>query len=214
MFETPTRNRFLHSINTLLCASALTMGIGLSQPAQASEPFLGEIVMFAGNFAPRGWAFCDGQLLAINSNQALFSILGTTYGGDGRTTFALPDLRGRTAIGPRQGPGLSNYQLGQRGGLETVTLSAAQMPSHTHATTATLQATSTRGNSAVPTGNILASKPRTDIYSDAAPDVSMDSAAVTLQNAATGGSQAHENRMPYLAINHIIALFGIFPSRN
>ena len=101
------------------------------------DPMLASIMIFAGNFAPRGWAFCDGQLLAISANSALFSLLGTTYGGDGRTTFGLPDLRGRAAIGPRHGPGLSNYALGQRGGVETVTLNITQIPSHTHLATVT-----------------------------------------------------------------------------
>jgi len=207
-------NRSVKSISALLSASVLTMGLGLCQTAQASEPFLAEIVMFGGNFAPRNWAFCDGQLLPISQNTALFSLLGTIYGGDGRTTFALPDLRGRTAIGPRTGPGLSSYREGQRGGLETVTLNQTQMPSHTHAATATVHATSTAGNSAVPTDNLMAVKSRTNIYSDAAPDVMMNTAAVTVSNVNTGGNLSHENRMPFLAINHIIAIQGTFPSRN
>jgi microcystin-dependent protein len=206
------------SISTILSASALVMGMGVSAPVQASDPFLAEIVMFGGNFAPRGWAYCDGQLLAISSNQALFSLLGTTYGGDGRTTFGLPDMRGRTAIGPRTGPGLSSYTLGQRGGAETVTLTQQQMPSHNHtaSTTATLHATDATGRTFVPTGAVLASKRRTNIYRDAAPDVDMHADSITATTTVNnnGGSQAHENRMPYLAINHIIALVGTFPSRN
>jgi len=214
MLKHAFKNRSLKSIGALLSASALAMGMGFSQSAQASEPFIAEIKMFGGNFAPRGYAYCDGQLLAIAQNAALFSLLGTTYGGDGRTTFGLPDLRGRTAIGPRQGPGLSNYSLGSRGGVEQVTLSSAHMPAHTHAATATVHATSTAGTSAVPTDNIMASKSRTNIYSDAAPDVTMNAAAVTVSNASAGSGLAHENRMPYIAINHIIALIGVYPSRN
>ena len=202
------------SISAILGASALVMGMGFSQPVLASEPFLAEIIMFGGNFAPRGWAYCDGQILSIATNSALFSILGTTYGGDGRTTFGLPDLRGRTAIGPRRGPGLSDYRLGQRGGVESVVLSSGQMPSHTHIATATAHAISTRGNDSDPTGNIMAEKSRTNIYSNAAPDVTMNAASVTVSNANAGSGQGHENRMPYLAINHIIAIVGTFPSRN
>ena len=178
------------------------------------EPFIAEIRIFANNFAPRNWAFCNGQLLPISQHTALFSLIGVIYGGDGRTTFALPDLRGRTAIGPRNGPGLSPYQLGQKGGAERVTLTVNQIPSHSHSATATLHGTGTRGNSAVPNGNIMASKPRTNVYSDAAPDVTMSPAAVSIANANTGGSQSHENRMPFIAINHIIAIQGVFPSRN
>jgi microcystin-dependent protein len=173
-----------------------------------SEPFIGEIVMFGGNFAPRSWAFCDGQLLSIAQNTALFSSLGTTYGGDGRTTFGLPDLRGRVPIGPRNGPGLSSYALGQRGGAETVTLTANQMPSHNHAAAAAGPA----GNSNDAIGNIWADDAGVSsaTYSSAA-------AAGTMRGDAignAGGNQAHENRQPYLAVNFIICLQGIFPSRN
>src|SRR6185295_12464655 len=117
-----------------------------------SEPFIGMIVMFAGNFAPRNWAFCNGQLLSIAQNTALFSILGTTYGGDGRTTFALPDLRGRVPIHPGQGPGTSNYSLGQQGGVENVTVTQNQLPAHSHGVNAVAQG----GNQASPVGNLPA----------------------------------------------------------
>jgi len=193
-------------IRTVLSASVLAACMGLSPSATASEPFIAQITMFGGNFAPRGWAYCDGQLLPINQYQALFSLLGTTYGGDGRTTFALPDLRGRVAIHPGRGPGLTVRTLGQKGGAETHTLTAAQMPAHTHG----LQASDTRGNSSDPTNHVNAVKSRTNIYSDAAPNVSMSTQAV----ANTGGGQAHNNMQPFLGINHIIALQGIFPSRN
>lgn len=210
MPKTPFKIKPVKSINMFLTATALSMGLGLGQPAFASEPFIAEIKMFGGNFAPRGYALCDGQLLPISQNAALFSILGTTYGGDGRTTFGLPDLRGRTAVHPGSGPGLSQIRLGQKGGAETHTLTVAQMPAHNHA--ATLHATSTRGLSPVPTGKILATKPRTNIYSHVAPDVAMSTGAVT--TADTGGSQSFSIRDPYLAINHIIALVGLFPSRS
>ena len=171
------------------------------------DPFIAEIKMFAGNFAPRGWAFCQGQLLPINQNQALFSLLGTIYGGDGRTTFALPDLRGRTAIGPGNGPGLSTYREGQNGGVEYVTLTANQMPSHNHR----INAVTTVGNSTTPTNHLLAdSAAFDDEFSNATANTMMSSTMVT----NTGGNQSHENRQPFLAIYYIIALQGVFPSRS
>ena len=213
------------SAGILASTVALSAGLGWSQPANASEPFLAEIKMFGGNFAPRGYAFCDGQLLAISSNTAVFSLLGTTFGGDGRTTFALPDLRGRTAVHPGTGPGLSNIRLGQRGGAENVTLSISNMPSHTHTATttvdsitATLNGTNSAGDSSTPGGNSLASKNRTDIYSTNAPDVSMHAGSITATGTAsttvnnTGSGSAFSIRAPYLGINHIIALPGLFPS--
>lgn len=171
------------------------------------EPFIAQIVMFGGNFAPRGWAFCDGQLLSINQNQALFSILGTTYGGDGRTTFALPDLRGRVAMHRGNGPGLSSYSLGQRGGAETVRLTQHEMPSHTHA----VHGTTATADSRDPNGKLLAKEATgsTAIYGSGAP-VNMDNNAL----ANTGANVAHENRPPFICVNFIIALVGTFPSRN
>lgn len=181
------------------------------------EPFIGEIVIFGGNFAPRGWAFCDGQLLAISQNTALFSILGTTYGGDGRTTFALPDLRSRAPIGPRNGPGLSDYKLGQRGGVETVTLNITQIPSHTHVASGTTKASFTPpfggGTQTNPNGaNFSGSGSK--LYSTSANNVTMAANNVDVRIGNTGGSLSHENRQPFLAINYIIALVGVFPSRN
>lgn len=179
-----------------------------------SEPFIGEIMMVGFNFAPRGWAFCDGQLLPISQNTALFSLLGTIYGGDGRTTFALPDLRGRVPIHSGGGPGLSPYRQGQKGGVETVTLSAAQMPSHTHAAAGTAKAVSGSGNNTSPSGNNWAALARENAYSSAAADGTMaaDNVTVTVDN--TGGSQTHENRQPYLSVSFCIALVGIYPSRS
>lgn len=171
------------------------------------DPLLGEIKLFAGDFAPRGWLFCDGQLLSIASNSALFSILGTFYGGDGRTTFALPDLRGRVAIGPRNSPGLSSYRLGQKGGEEQVTLNLSQIPSHKH----DLRATNNLGNSNTPYTNILANTGDFDSeYSTSSPNTVMSADAIS----STGGGLSHENRQPYLSINYIIAVAGIYPSRS
>ena len=166
-----------------------------------SEPFLGQITMFAGNFAPRSWAFCDGQLLAISSNSALFSILGTTYGGDGRTTFGLPDLRGRAPMHPGNGPGLSSRRLGEKSGSETNTLTVNQLPSHGHNLASTAEADSTS-----PVGNLLAASDDRNYVSDAG------SAMGAAGN--TGGGQAVNNMQPYQTVNFIIALQGIYPSRN
>jgi microcystin-dependent protein len=172
------------------------------------EPvFMAEIIIFAGNFAPRGWAFCQGQILPISSNTALFSILGTTYGGDGRTTFGLPDLRSRVAIQQGQGPGLSHHNLGAKGGVEHVTLQPNQIPSHNH----TINAVIAAGNQNSPTNHLLADTSAFDKeYSDANPDTTMKSSMV----GNTGGSQSHTNIQPYLAINYIIALEGPYPSRS
>lgn len=171
-----------------------------------SEPFVGEIRMFAGNFAPRGWAFCDGQMLAINQNQALFSLLGTIYGGDGHTTFGLPDLRGRIPIHAGTGPGLSPRQIGVTSGEEETTLNINELPHHAHSAIGTTNL-STSGD---PTGRFLAQVKSNKFYDEANPTVYM--AADTLR--ATGGSLAHNNMMPYLCINFIVALNGIYPSRN
>ncbi len=176
----------------------------------AQEGFIGEIRMFAGNFAPRGWALCDGQLLAISSNAALFSILGTTYGGDGRTTFGLPDLRGRVSMHPGNGPGLSSVRLGQRGGVETVTLTNNQMPSHTHSVR--VNADSTVATTDMPENGLLArNAASTPIYGDTVNTV-LHNNFVTI--GSTGGSQAHTNIQPFTAVNYIICLQGVFPSRN
>ncbi len=170
-----------------------------------SEPFVGEIRMFAGNFAPRGWAFCDGQLLAISQNDALFSLLGTIYGGDGRTTFGLPDLRGRVPIHQGSGAGLPNYRLGAKNGTENETLSVNQMASHSHPLKASGDAA---GDTAV-LGNVPATTTGTAIYSTATSDATMGPVIT-----ATGGSQSHTNVMPFLCIHFIIALVGIYPSRS
>jgi microcystin-dependent protein len=169
-----------------------------------AEPFVGEIKMFAGNFAPRDYALCDGQLVAISQNTALFALLGTTYGGDGQTTFALPDLRGRVPIHQGTGPGLSPRTIGQNGGSETHTLTANEVP-HTHA----LSVSASAAGSTNPAGNALATSTSSSIYGDA---VGPTMRADTL--ASAGGNQPHSNVMPFQCINFIVALFGIFPSRN
>lgn len=166
-----------------------------------SNPFLGSIILFGGNFAPRGWAFCNGQLLAISQNTALFSLLGTTYGGNGQTTFALPDLRSRVPVHQGQGPGLSQYDLGQVGGVEAVTLIATEMPPHAHSQPATnAEQTTNRPNAALPArGGVYASE--------------SDGSALHA-TSTVGGGQPHTNVQPYLTLNYIIALEGIYPSRN
>ena len=178
-----------------------------SESANAQEPFIGEIRMFAGNFAPRGWAKCEGQLLAISSNTALFSILGTRYGGDGRTTLALPDLRGRVAIGSGTGPGLTPRSLSQRSGSETNMLTVANLPAHNHS----INAVTADGNTSVPGGNLPAGTKLLDKeYSDATATTTMNATMVS----STGGGQAVNNMQPFLTVTYIIALQGIYPSRN
>ena len=169
-----------------------------------SEPFLAEVKMVGFNFAPRGWAFCDGQILPINQNQSLYSLLGTTYGGDGRTTFALPDLRGRTPV--HVGSGINQ---GQKGGEEGHTLTTAEMPQHTHSSSANT-ATGNQGSDISPTNNVLASQARRELPIYAQPTNLTHLSPV----ANTGGGQPHENMQPFLAVNFCIALQGLFPSRN
>jgi len=171
-----------------------------------SEPFVGEIRMFAGNFAPRGWAFCDGQLLAVSQNDALFSLLGTIYGGDGRTTFGLPDLRGRVPIHAGQGPGLSNRRIGAKAGSEKETITVNQLPSHTH----DFNATTNSASSGIATNNTLASSLTSYLIAPRSADTTMATQSIS----GTGGSRSHTNLMPYLCVHFIIALFGIYPSRH
>ena len=172
-----------------------------------SEPFVGEIRMFAGNFAPRGWAFCDGQLLAVSQNDALFSLLGTMYGGDGRTTFGLPEMRGRLPIHYGSGPGLTQRRLGQKGGAEEVTLTTGELPSHNHGP---VGATNDLGSERAAVGNVPALLTAEDLYGPGGDPVNMASQAVS----SVGGSRSHDNMQPFLCINFIIALFGIYPSRH
>ncbi|WP_237276231.1 phage tail protein [Tenacibaculum ovolyticum] len=197
------------------------------------DPFLGQIVLFGGNFAPRGWALCEGQLLPISQYSALFSILGTIYGGDGRTTFALPDLRGRAAISSGRGPGLSDRRLGSRSGQEVHTLTTLEMPSHNHLTTNTsatdqhIQLSTTKAVNDTPqTGDVPAAAQfgaglgATPVKAFGPPTAGnvvngqtlSGNAGLTILN--NGGSQAHNIMQPYLTTNYIIALQGVFPSRN
>lgn len=174
------------------------------------DPLIGQIVMFGGNFAPRNWATCDGQLLLISQNSALFSILGTVYGGDGRTTFGLPDLRGRLPIHEGSGPGLTPRALGSPGGAEKVGLTEAHLPSHNHP----LQGSTDQATEADPAasgGNKVPAQAELNIYTDSAPDTAMAANAI---GASVGGGQEHLNLMPFQVVNFIIALVGTFPSRN
>jgi microcystin-dependent protein len=168
-----------------------------------SQPFLGQIILVPYNFAPQGWAFCNGQMLSIAQNTALFSLLGTTFGGDGQTTFALPDLRGRVPLSSGQGPGLQNYNLGQVGGEETVTLTGNQVGAHSHL----VNASSNHFNSKEPGNNFLAEGGR---FQSATDGSTMNPGII----ANGGGSQPHDNMQPYLGLNYCIALQGIFPSRS
>lgn len=177
-----------------------------------AEPFLAEIRIVAFNFPPRGNAFCDGQILPINQNQSLFSLLGTTYGGDGRTTFGLPELRGRVPIHTGTAPGGSNHVLGQKGGEENVTLNGGQLPSHTH----DFEVVTTDATDQFPLhpsqnmGGSRLAKATTNMYGTGGTQQALNPASVT----AVGGGQPHTNMQPFLAVNFCIALQGLFPSRN
>jgi len=167
-----------------------------------SSPFIGEIRMFAGNFAPAGWAFCNGALQAIDQNDALFNLIGTTYGGDGQTTFALPDLQSRVPV--HVGP---SFALAQTGGAEEVTLTTSQIPAHSHVP----QCQSGNGNQG-PGNGVWATDPTANenIYQTTAPNTPMNAGAI----GSTGGSQPHDNMIPFLCINFILSLFGVFPSQS
>ena len=167
-------------------------------------PYIGEIRLFGGNFAPAGWAFCQGAILPISENETLFQLIGTTYGGDGESTFALPDLQGRVPVHQGQGPGLSGYTIGENAGVEQVTLTNQQIPIHTHL----MLASTAGGTSANPQGNLLGSPPAVTLFLKEKPTLPLAATMV----APAGGSQPHENRMPFLTINYIISLFGTFPS--
>ena len=171
-----------------------------------AQPYVGEIRIFAGNFAPVGWMFCDGQLLAISENETLFQLIGTTYGGDGESTFALPNLQSRIPLHFGTGPEGTSFQLAEQGGTETVTLTTQQIPTHTHAQ----QCSSGAGQVAADPVNAVASKTDLSQYSSAGATVAMGNPA--LASDPSGGSQPHENCQPFLCVNYIISLFGIFPS--
>lgn len=169
-----------------------------------AQPYVGEIRMFAGNFAPNGWMFCDGQLLPISENETLFQLIGTTYGGDGESTFALPDLRSRVPIHQGTGPGGSTYIIGEMAGVEQVTLTTQQIPAHSHP----LLVSTAVANNSNPAGSVPGESPSVTLYLEETPTTLMNASAIT----ATGGSQPHNNVQPYQCINYIISLFGIFPS--
>jgi microcystin-dependent protein len=166
-----------------------------------AQPYVGEIRMFAGNFAPAGWMFCEGQLLPISENETLFNLIGTTYGGDGQSTFGLPDLRGRIPVHMST----NNYVLAETGGVEQVTLTANQIPGHRHA----LMASTNNATNTNAAGNALATTPNYTPYISAAANSAMNAGAIT----TVGGSQPHSNFQPYLCLDFIISLFGIFPSQ-
>ena len=170
-----------------------------------STPFIGEIRLFGGNFAPAGWAFCSGQLMPISENDVPFTLIGTTYGGDGQTTFALPNLQGRLPVHMGTGPGLSPRTIGESGGVETVTLTTQQIPNHNHVP----QAFSTGGNQTTPQNGVWAGSADSR-YSTSAPSLAMNNTLV----GGAGGSQPHENMMPYLAISFIISLYGVYPTQS
>jgi len=167
-----------------------------------SQPFIGEIRMFGGSFAPAGWAFCDGQLLPISENEALFTLIGTTYGGDGQTNFALPNLQSRVPIHMGTGSGLSSYVIGEMGGVEQVTLTIQQIPNHTHAPLA-----SNTGGSDAPLNSYWADSALGKPYGAAPPALQMNPGTIT----PTGGSQPHDNMLPYLCVTYIISLYGVLP---
>jgi len=171
------------------------------------QPYIGEIRMFGGNFAPAGWALCQGQLVPISQNDALFTLIGTTYGGDGQETFALPDLQGRVPVHAGQGPGISQtYQLGEKVGVESVTLTIQQIPIHTHP----YLASTAVANSNSPSNQVIAQSTQRAVYFEANTTTNLAPSAV----GPIGGSQPHENLMPYLCITFIISLFGVFPQQS
>ncbi len=174
----------------------------------STEPFVAEIMIFTGNFAPKGWAFCNGQLISIAQNTALFALLGTTYGGNGQTTFALPNLQDRAPLHAGQGPGLSSRDLGEVSGVAEVTLLPSELPAHTHA----LLGVNGPGNATTPAGNVFAADAAESItpFAPGPANATMGATAVS----SVGGGQPHNNLPPYLALNYIIALQGVFPPRN
>ena len=192
----------------LLAALGLTAALHTAPASAQAEPLFGQIMCGAWNFAPRGWAMANGQILPIAQNTALFSLLGTQYGGNGTTNFALPDLRGRAMTHFGQGPGLSVYEVGQTGGTETNTLLASQLPAHAHSYAP--PASNNDANSVSPAGKVPAAKARTTLYTDPT-NLVAEAAGLT---SSTGGGQAINNLQPYLTLNCVIALQGIFPSRN
>lgn len=211
--DSKSRRGFLGDFAKLIGGTAILASVAnlfssnkVNAEATAVEPYLGQIMLVPYNFAPRDWAFCHGQLLPINGNEALFSLLGTNYGGDGRTTFGLPDLRSRVPIGEGQAPGLPNYNLGTRGGEPTVTLTTNQLPAHNHSLNVNLAG----GNNDSPGENYMAHNSEgIKHYSNSAGSLANDGSI-----ANTGSNLAHNNMQPYIALNYVIATVGVFPPRN
>lgn len=171
-----------------------------------SQPYVGEIRMFGGSFAPAGWAFCNGALMPISENETLFNLIGTTYGGDGQSTFALPDLQGRAPVHAGQGPGISqNYTLGEKAGVESVTLNTQQIPIHNHA----FLASADGADQITGSNGVVSFPPSLAMYFASVPDSALNPASVS----QSGGSQPHDNMQPYLCVSFIISLFGVFPSQ-
>lgn len=211
--ETSVESTEPEASGTTTSTNVSTAGTGSTDPGNSTsttstssdmEPFIGEIRMFAGNFAPRGWALCNGQILNVSDNQALFSLIGIAYGGDGRTTFALPDLRGRSPMHAGTGPGLSDRLIGHSGGYETVTLNNSQLPEHTHR----VKSSNQPANNISPIGKVPAQGQ--EIYADPQANDYMHTDMLN----STGGNQPHPNMHPFLVVNFIIALEGIFPPRS
>jgi microcystin-dependent protein len=207
MLSVLDRRRF---IGRLAAGLAATAWLGRPKAARADTtgigPFIGEIMLISCNFPPKGWAFCNGQLLPINQNQALFSLLGTNYGGDGRVTFALPDLRDRVPLHFGQGPGLTLRSVGERQGEAAHTLTLAEAPAHAHG----VRASSALGTSVSPTGMVPAKNPAQYPQYAAGPDLVMSTSAI----GGVGGSQAHPNVQPCLGLYYCIALVGVYPSQS
>jgi microcystin-dependent protein len=198
------RRRFLGRALAALATGAWLGRGERAAEAQTDQPYVGEIKMFAGTFAPAGWMFCEGQLLSISENETLFNLIGTTYGGDGQSTFALPDLRGRAPVHQGQGSGLSNWVIGQAQGVENVTLIVNQIPAHSHAA----GASTANGDSDSPAGRVPARSAAGAPQYGTTMDASLAPGAVI----AAGGSSPHNNMQPYLCINFIISLYGVYPS--
>lgn len=212
------RNRNLGAC--VLGGMVLSASLHLPKVHASANPYIGDIMLFAGNFCPRGWANADGQLLAVNSNEALFSLYGTTYGGDGRTTFALPDLRNRVPVGSGQGPGLTTRNLGQKGGSYSITLTANNLAGHSHAatTTSNIMSSDLPGTTSDPVGTVMANDGGDDVYiTSETPDATMATSAITSQTTiepSLGNSSITvDAQQPYTTIRYCVALLGIFPSR-
>lgn len=191
----------------LLVGLSVMSSLGLPTSAWAQQPYIGEVICGGWNFCPNGWGECNGQLINITDNETLFNLIGTTYGGDGQSTFALPNIQGRTMVGQGTGPGLATKTLGEVGGVESVTLTTQQIPAHTHPMAANTGAE----KSASPAGKIVGTAPGSaPVFSSAAPSTNLSPTVVGI----AGQSQPHNNLQPYLAVKCCISLFGVFPTQN